>query len=228
MWLAGSALRRRVDRRRPNCTNLFSAQNSTVWVCSDVRTALSLRRRPSSRPRSRSNHSQVCEDSLVAGYFLFDVSHSVIRDSSGSHNPAPDGDGMGVFASHDIRIVDKSFSRNGLGIHVEDSTNNLIKGNVLSANEQPGILMQADHNEMRTNRCHKNGMCIIVGGGNRNVIARNHVRRGHGWHSGREGTAQRYRPQRRRPCAQDRDPPRGSRVPHRRRQQRCPQECREG
>jgi parallel beta-helix repeat protein len=100
----------------------------------------------------------------------------VIRDSSGSHNPAPDGDGMGVFASHDIRIVDNSFSRNGLGIHVEDSINNVIKGNIFSGNEQPGILMQADHNEMRTNRCHENGMCILVGGGNRNVIARNHVR----------------------------------------------------
>jgi large repetitive protein len=110
------------------------------------------------------------------GYLLFDVSHSVIRDSSGSDNPAPDGDGMGVFASHGIRIVDNSFSRNGLGIHVEDSTNNLIRENVISDNEQPGIFMQADRNEMRRNTCHRNGICILVGPGSRNVIARNQAR----------------------------------------------------
>ena len=110
------------------------------------------------------------------GYLLFDVSNSVIRDSSGSDNPAPDGDGMGVFASHDIRIVNNSFSRNGLGIHVEDSTNNLIRGNVISDNEQPGIFMQADRNEMRRNTCRRNGICILVGPGSRNAIARNHAR----------------------------------------------------
>ena len=38
---------------------------------------------------------------------------NVIRDSSGNDNPAPDGDGLGVFGSHDLRIVGNSFRRNG-------------------------------------------------------------------------------------------------------------------
>jgi parallel beta-helix repeat protein len=82
---------------------------------------------------------------------------------------------MGVFASHDIRIVNNVFSGNGLGIHVEDSTNNLIKGNVISDNEQPGIFMQADRNEIRRNTCRRNGICILVGPGSRNVVMRNRV-----------------------------------------------------
>jgi parallel beta-helix repeat protein len=110
------------------------------------------------------------------GFFLFDVSHSVIRKSSGSRNPAPDGDGLGVFASRDNRIVDNRFSGNALGIHIEDSMNNLIKGNVISGQEEgPGILMQADRNEMRGNTCHRNGICILLQRGKENVIARNHV-----------------------------------------------------
>lgn len=110
------------------------------------------------------------------GFLLFDVSESVLRDSSGSQNPAPDGDGLGMFASRSNRIVDNRFSGNALGIHVEDSTNNLIKGNVISGqNEGPGILMQADGNEIRSNTCHRNGICILLERANRNVIARNHV-----------------------------------------------------
>lgn len=110
------------------------------------------------------------------GFFLFDVSQSVLRESSGSQNPVPDGDGLGMFASRGNRIVDNRFSGNSLGIHVEDSPNNLIKGNVISGQtEGPGILMQADRNEIRSNTCRRNGICILLARGNRNVIARNHV-----------------------------------------------------
>jgi parallel beta-helix repeat protein len=111
------------------------------------------------------------------GYLFFDVSHSVIRDSSGSNNPAPDGDGLGMFASHDNRIVDNRFSGNALGIHVDDSTNNLFRGNLMSRTQDgPGMLVQADRNEMRRNVCRRNGICILVARGSRNVIARNRVR----------------------------------------------------
>ena len=110
------------------------------------------------------------------GFLLFEVFHGVIRGSSGSHNPVPDGDGLGMFASRDNRIVDNRFSGNALGIHVEDSANNLIKGNVISGQEEgPGILMQADNNEIRSNTCHRNGICILLQRGNQNVIARNRV-----------------------------------------------------
>ena len=57
----------------------------------------------------------------------------MVRDSSWSDNIAPEGDGMGLFGSHDIRIVDNTFRNNpGPGIHVEDSPDNLIKGNRFS------------------------------------------------------------------------------------------------
>jgi hypothetical protein len=38
-----------------------------------------------------------------------------------------------------------------------------------------GILMEADRNQVLRNRCVRNGACIIVGPGNRNVIAQNHL-----------------------------------------------------
>src|ERR687897_3634132 len=54
------------------------------------------------------------------GYVIADSSRSVIRHNSGNDNPAPDGDGLGVFGSRDLRIVRNSFRRNAqLGVHVE-------------------------------------------------------------------------------------------------------------
>jgi parallel beta-helix repeat protein len=101
---------------------------------------------------------------------------SVVRNSSGNNNIPPEGDGMALFGSHDVRILDSSFRHNpGPGIHVEDSTDNLIKGNLLSGNG-PAILMQADRNRVRGNRLDRGGG-IVVGPGNRNVIARNRVSR---------------------------------------------------
>lgn len=81
---------------------------------------------------------------------------------------------MGVYGSHDIRIVDTSFRRNAQpGIHVVDSTDILIKGNLLARNSDMGILMEADRNQVRGDRCARNGACVIVSPGSRNVIAGN-------------------------------------------------------
>jgi parallel beta-helix repeat protein len=111
------------------------------------------------------------------GYVLFDVHKSVVRDSAGNNNLVPDGDGMGIFASQGLRIVGNRFSGNALGIHVDDSTNNLIKGNLISRTQDgPGILVEANRNHMRGNVCRRNGICILVARGNGNVITRNHVR----------------------------------------------------
>jgi parallel beta-helix repeat protein len=110
------------------------------------------------------------------GFVLVDVARSLVRDSSGSGNLRPDGDGMGLFGSHDVRVLQNSFRHNPLGMHVEDSADNLIKENVISGNSGPGILMQADHNEIRRNTCARNkSACIIVSSGDRNLIARNHA-----------------------------------------------------
>jgi parallel beta-helix repeat protein len=113
------------------------------------------------------------------GFIVFASARSVIRNSAGSENIPPEGDGLGLFGSHRIRIVGNSFTRNGLGIHVQDSTNNLIKGNLIAGTRDgPGILVEADHNEMRGNDCRRNGICILVAKGDGNVVARNRVRAG--------------------------------------------------
>ena len=110
------------------------------------------------------------------GYVIADSSRTAIRDSSGNDNPRPDGDGLGVFMSHDLRIVHNSFRRNGqIGIHIEDSTDNLIQGNEFVHNGDFGIFVQADGNQVRGNRCVRNGTGILVGPGSRNVIAGNRV-----------------------------------------------------
>jgi parallel beta-helix repeat protein len=116
------------------------------------------------------------------GHIFFGVvvggsSRSVIRRSSLSRNIAPEGDGIGVFGSDRIRIVRNKIRRNpGPGIHLFDSSKNLIKKNVFSRNG-PSIVMEgADRNEVQRNRVTKGGG-IIVAPGNRNVIARNRVSR---------------------------------------------------
>jgi parallel beta-helix repeat protein len=111
------------------------------------------------------------------GFVVFRSAQILVRDSSGSRNIAPDGDGMGLFESHDVRIVDNEFRRNpGPGIHVEASTDNLIKGNLIS-HSAPGILLEADRNQVRRNRFVRNGAGVLLGRGKRNVIARNRLSR---------------------------------------------------
>jgi parallel beta-helix repeat protein len=114
------------------------------------------------------------------GYVIADSSRSTIRDSSGNDNVDPEGDGLGVFGSHDLRIVRNSFRRNTqLGMHIEDSPRNLVKGNVVVGNGDFGILLEADRNQLRGNRFARNGVAAIqVGPGSRNVIAGNRIRGG--------------------------------------------------
>jgi parallel beta-helix repeat protein len=115
---------------------------------------------------------------LLFGFVIADSARSLVRNSSGNRNPAPEGDGLGLFGSHHIRILHNSFRRNGLGIHVDDSAHNLIKRNRISRNAEFGIFMQGDRNRVRRNRCRRNDACIIVAPGSRNVITRNRVSRG--------------------------------------------------
>jgi large repetitive protein len=124
------------------------------------------------RVRDISSSKNVFFGAVVAG-----STRSEIRAGSFSHNIPPEGDGIGLFGSDHITIAGNSIQDNpGPGIHVADSTDNLIKGNRLSGNG-PAILVEgANRNEMRENRVSRGGG-ILVGPGNRNVIARNHVSR---------------------------------------------------
>lgn len=112
------------------------------------------------------------------GYVIAESSRSAIRDSSGNDNPAPDGDGLGVFGSHDLRIEGNSFRRNGqIGIHVDRSDENVVKGNEFARNGDFGILLEGNRNQLRANRFARDGVAAIqVGPGRRNVIAGNHIR----------------------------------------------------
>ena len=121
------------------------------------------------------------------GLMFNELSHSLIRDSAGSNNIPPEGDGMGVFGWHDVRIVDNTFRNNPLGLHVEDSTDNLIKGNLFS---RDGLFLQADRNQVRRNR-FVDRAGILVGPGSRNVIARNRVSRGISIEKGRANLVER-------------------------------------
>jgi parallel beta-helix repeat protein len=122
------------------------------------------------------------------GFVIAESARSTIRDSAGNDNPVPDGDGLGVFASHDLRIVGNSFRRNALGMHVADSSEVLIRGNVFSRNRTEDIKLEGDRNRVQGNRCARGGPCVWVLG-NRNVIAGNRslrdeggvmIERGHG------------------------------------------------
>jgi nitrous oxidase accessory protein NosD len=116
---------------------------------------------------------------LSFGFVVASTARSLVRNSSGSRNVAPEGDGMGLFDAHKVRVLHNSFRHNpGPGIHVGESTANLIKGNLFSR-DAPAIVMEAaNRNRVRRNRCRRNDACINVALGNRNVIARNHVHGG--------------------------------------------------
>ena len=100
-------------------------------------------------------------------------SRSVIRGGSFSRNIAPEGDGIGLFGSHHIRIVSNEIRRNpGPGIHVFDSTANLIKANRFRRNG-PGLPIEADRNRVLRNRFARDEGIIVLG--SRNVVARNRL-----------------------------------------------------
>jgi parallel beta-helix repeat protein len=103
---------------------------------------------------------------------------SLIRGSSGDDDPAPHGDGIGIFFSQHLRVLNNSFRRNDLGMHVDHSSDIAIEGNRLTRNAHMGILMEADRNEVRGNHCARNrDHCIVVAPGNRNVIVGNRASR---------------------------------------------------
>jgi parallel beta helix pectate lyase-like protein len=110
------------------------------------------------------------------GFVVARASATEIRNSSGHDNPRPDGDGLGIFQSHDLTIVGNAFRHNGqLGIHVENSRKLLIARNLIARNHDMGVLLEGDRNRLRRNRCVRNGACMVVGPADGNVIARNHA-----------------------------------------------------
>jgi parallel beta-helix repeat protein len=110
------------------------------------------------------------------GLVFSEAARSVVRDSSLSRNIAPNGDGIGLFGSDHIRIVDNEIRKNpGPGIHLAShSSDNLIKGNLFSRNG-PGILIESGRNEVRRNRIVRDVFAVRS---DRNVVARNRASEG--------------------------------------------------
>ena len=93
---------------------------------------------------------------------------------------------MFLFQSHHDRILHSTFRRNvpagsgtGGGIASVESTNTVIRGNLMSRNGEAGIIMErSDGFQIRHNRLVRNHDGIALGPGSHNVITRNHVFRG--------------------------------------------------
>jgi parallel beta-helix repeat protein len=103
-------------------------------------------------------------------------SRALVRNCSLSNNIPPEGDGIGLFESDHIRVRRNSIRRNaGPGIHISDSNNNLIKGNVFSQ-DGPAIAVEGNGNAIRDNDIIDGGG-IRVSPGNRNTIIGNRVSR---------------------------------------------------
>jgi parallel beta-helix repeat protein len=105
-----------------------------------------------------------------AGIVFQDAARSLVRNSS----PSGSVIGMGLFGSHHVTIVGNSFQDNSdHGLFVEESTNNVISGNLFLRDGGAIFLIDSDRNEARSNHCVRNNICILVGPGNQNAIARN-------------------------------------------------------
>ena len=110
------------------------------------------------------------------GALLFGSARNLIRGGTFSHNTPPEGDGIGVFDSRHIRIVDNEIGSNeGPGIHLGESSKNVVKENTFARNG-PSVLIEGNANYVSDNRV-VGGAGILVDVGDRNVITENHVSR---------------------------------------------------
>ncbi len=140
------------------------------------------------------------------GFVIASTVRSLVRDSSAIGNLAPDGDGLGLFASRHVRILHNSFRHNAeIGIHMDQSSHNLISGNLFTETGEFAALLitGSNRNQVRGNHSVRDRDGIILGPGNGNVIAGNRITRPGGgrWPRGRHrhrgGARQPRREQRR-------------------------------
>ena len=102
----------------------------------------------------------------------------LVKDSSGNGSTSREGNGLGLFDSDHIRVLDSSFRGNAhVGIKSIGSTNAVIKGSLMARNGDEGFLMEEAGKgfELRRNRFVDNGGGVTLGPGSENVIADNDV-----------------------------------------------------
>jgi parallel beta-helix repeat protein len=122
--------------------------------------------------RTRRNH--------FSGIGIAGSRHILVRSSSGNGATAAEGEGIGMFDSHRIRVLDSTFKNNKhVGIKPVGCVHGLFNGNLMSGNGDEGLLMEGGEAfQIRGNRVIGNGGGIALGPGSDNVIARNRVVRG--------------------------------------------------
>jgi len=87
---------------------------------------------------------------IFFGVVIGRSSRALVRNCSLSNNVPPEGDGLGLFAADHVRVRRNSIRRNaGPGIHVSDSNDNVVKGNVFSQ-DGPAIAVEG-----RIDRAHR-------------------------------------------------------------------------
>ena len=117
-----------------------------------------------------------------SGIFCFRCDRSLVRNSAGNRTKG-EGDqvGMFLFHSHHDRILHSTFRGNvgnggggsGGGIASRESTNIVIRGNLMSRNGEAGIIMESsDGFRISDNRLVRNNDGMLTG--NDSVITRNH------------------------------------------------------
>jgi hypothetical protein len=180
----------------------------------------------------KTRHNRVLDISSSKNHFfgigIFSAARSVVRNSSGSSNPPPEGDGMGLFGAHHVRILHSSFRHNALpGIHLADSSHNLIKGTCSHAMPPEscwntpiaiGCDATASFETVPPSSLPRHG---------KRDRPKPHLER-RGRHRDREGTPQPGRPQRHCRPSQGRGLPRTRSTFDRRPRQRCPPKLRQG
>jgi parallel beta-helix repeat protein len=116
-----------------------------------------------------------------SGIAMAVCARSLVKNSSGDRSTFRDGDGLDLFDSHHVRILNSTFRHNAhTGIKPVGSTNSVIKGNLVARNGDEGLLMEGGEGfRIRHNRLVRNGGGITLGPGSRNVITQNRVFRGH-------------------------------------------------
>jgi len=112
-----------------------------------------------------------------AGFIVADSGRVVIRRCAGNRSSDSEGEGVGLFSSRHIRVLHGRFRHNAhVGIKPVDSTDSLIKGNVIAGNGDEALLMEGGAGfRIRHNRVARNGAGITLGPGSHNVITRNRV-----------------------------------------------------
>jgi parallel beta-helix repeat protein len=123
-----------------------------------------------------------------SGIFCLRCDRSLVRNSAGNRTKGfADQVGMFLLQSHHDRILHSTFRGNvgnghggsGGGILSVESTNTVIRGNLMSRNGEAGIIMEMSHGfHIRHNRLVRNYAGIELGPASHNAITRNHISRG--------------------------------------------------